>query len=211
MYRIFVKRFLDLVIALCALPFLLIIILIVSPIIYLEDKGSIFYNANRLGKNGKLFKMYKFRSLKMNAKDLRNKDGSTYNAEDDPRLTKTGKFIRKTSIDEIPQILNVIKGDMSLIGPRPTVLTSDFNDIQGIRRKRYEVRPGITGYTQALFRNSITQKEKFMHDAEYVDNLSLKLDIKIILLTIKTVIMKKNVYLSAKSTDNKLKEKEVYK
>src|SRR3954467_12999028 len=116
MYKSFLKRIFDLILALVALPFWFIILIVIGPIIYFQDKGFIFYNAPRLGKNGKIFKMYKFRSMKMNAPDLRNEDGSTYNAEDDPRLTKTGKFLRKNSLDEIPQILNVIKGDMSLIG-----------------------------------------------------------------------------------------------
>ena len=98
--------------AIIALPFWLIILVIVGPMIYFQDKGSIFYNAPRLGRDGRIFKMYKFRSMKMNAPDLRNEDGSTFNAEDDHRLTKIGKFIRKTSIDETPQLLNIIIGDM---------------------------------------------------------------------------------------------------
>ncbi|MCK9329632.1 MAG: sugar transferase, partial [Candidatus Cloacimonetes bacterium] len=110
MYRDFFKRIFDLVLAIIALPFWLIILVIVGPMIYFQDKGSIFYNAPRLGKDGKIFKMYKFRSMKMNALDLRNEDGSTFNAEDDPRLTNIGKFMRKTSLDETPQLLNIIKG-----------------------------------------------------------------------------------------------------
>ena len=119
MYRKYFKRIFDLILVLVGLPLWFIILAIVGPIIYFQDKGSIFYNAPRLGKDGKIFKMYKFRSMKVNAPDIRNEDGSTFNSEDDSRLTNIGKFIRKTSIDEIPQLLNIIKGDMSTIGPRP--------------------------------------------------------------------------------------------
>ena len=209
MYRNYFKRLFDLIIATLAFPFWLIILMVIGPIIYFQDRGSIFYNAPRLGKDGKLFKMYKFRSVKMNAPDLRNEDGSTFNSEVDPRLTKIGKFIRKTSLDETPQLLNVIKGDMSIIGPRPTILTSDFNEVKGIRRKRYEVRPGITGYTQAYFRNSITQQEKFEYDAEYVNHLNLKLDIQIIWMTIKTVLLKKNVFVNSEYNENDVSKNEV--
>lgn len=119
MYQKYIKRFLDFMIALIALPFVLIVILIVSPFILFNDGFPIFYNAERIGQHGKLFKMYKFRSMKKDAPDIRLADGSTYNGEDDPRVTKIGKILRKTSIDEIPQLLNMLKGDMSLIGPRP--------------------------------------------------------------------------------------------
>ena len=122
MYSRGIKRVFDFIIGLIALPFVLVITIIIAPIIYLNDKGPIFYNASRLGKNGKPFKMYKFRSMMVNAPDIRNEDGSTYNGDDDPRVTKVGRFMRKTSIDELPQFLNVFLGDMSLIGPRPDPL-----------------------------------------------------------------------------------------
>jgi len=107
MYQKYIKRIIDIIFSLIGLIFFLPIFLIVSILIKLEDKGPIFYNAERLGQNGKIFKMYKFRSMKVNAPDIRNKDGSTYNGNDDPRLTKIGKFIRKTSLDELPQLINV--------------------------------------------------------------------------------------------------------
>ena len=116
--------------------------------------------------------MYKFRSMKVNSPDIRNEDGSTFSSEDDPRLTRIGRFIRKTSIDELPQLLNVLKGDMSIVGPRPPVPGSNPVRLNGRAGKRYEVRPGITGYAQAFFRNSISQAEKFAYDTEYVENLS---------------------------------------
>ena len=116
MYINFVKRFIDIIIGLLAFPFVLILIIIMGPIIYFNDRGPIFYNAERLGFNGKPFKMFKFRSMFVNAPDIRNEDGSTYNGDDDPRVTKVGRFMRKTSIDEIPQFLNVLLGDSGIIG-----------------------------------------------------------------------------------------------
>lgn len=116
MYSRGIKRVFDFIIGLIALPFVLVITIIMAPIIYLNDKGPIFYNASRLGKNGKPFKMYKFRSMMVNAPDIRNEDGSTYNGDDDPRVTKVGRFMRKTSIDELPQFLNVFLGDSGIIG-----------------------------------------------------------------------------------------------
>lgn len=121
MYKHFFKRLFDLIIALFALPFVLLLILIMVPLIWLTDRGPTFYNAQRVGLNGKIFKMFKFRSMKVNAPDIRNTDGSTFNSSDDPRVTRIGRFIRKTSIDEIPQILNVLIGDMSFVGPRPVI------------------------------------------------------------------------------------------
>jgi undecaprenyl phosphate N,N'-diacetylbacillosamine 1-phosphate transferase len=211
MYGKYFKRIFDLILALVALPFWFIILLIIGPIIYIQDKGPIFYNAPRLGKDGRIFKMYKFRSMKVNAPDIRNEDGSTFNSEDDPRLTKIGKLLRKTSLDETPQLLNVIKGDMSIIGPRPTISTSDFNEIKGIRRKRYEIRPGITGYTQAYFRNSISQQEKFEYDAEYVERLSFKLDIRIIIVTIKSVLFRENIFVKPENQKDDVEKVEVSK
>lgn len=193
MYKNFFKRVFDLILALVALPFWFIILVIIGPIIYFQDKGSIFYNAPRLGKDGKVFKMYKFRSMKMNAPDLRNEDGSTFNAEDDPRLTKIGKFIRKTSLDETPQLLNIIKGDMSIIGPRPDL--PEMNEIYTLEEKnKLTVRPGITGFSQAYYRNSVNQAEKLEQDVYYAKNVSFRLDIKIFFKTIQTVVLRQNVF-----------------
>ena len=117
MYKHFFKRLFDIVISLFAMPFVLIVIAVFAPIIYFTDRGNPFYNAERVGKNGKPFKMYKLRSMYVNAPDIRLSDGSTYNGEDDPRVTPIGRVIRKASIDELPQIINVLRGLMSLIGP----------------------------------------------------------------------------------------------
>lgn len=194
MYKNNFKRSIDLIISLIALPFWLIILTIVGLIIYFQDKGTIFYNSPRLGKGGKTFKMYKFRSMKMDAPDLRNEDGSTYNSEDDPRLTKFGKFIRKTSLDETPQLLNVIKGDMSIVGPRPDMPEAK-NMYTFLEAKKMNVRPGITGYNQAYYRNAVSTREKFENDVYYVDHLSFFMDLKIIYKTIESVLKRKNIYI----------------
>lgn len=206
MYINFVKRFIDIIIGLLAFPFVLILIIIMGPIIYFNDKGPIFYNAERLGLKGKPFKMFKFRSMFVNAPDIRNEDGSTYNGDDDPRVTKVGRFMRKTSLDEIPQFLNVLLGDMSLIGPRPDPL-DDMNIYTVHQKKKLIVRPGITGYNQAYYRNSVEQNEKFEHDVYYAENISFLLDLKIFFKTITTVLSHNSVYNDASnlSEENKVK------
>lgn len=205
MYRKFFKRIFDLGFAIIALPFWLIILVIIGPMIYFQDKGAIFYNAPRLGKDGKIFKMYKFRSMKMNAPDIRNKDGSTYNAEDDSRLTKIGKFIRKTSLDETPQLLNIIKGDMSIIGPRPD-LPEHMESYEGNEDRKLEIRPGVTGYNQAYFRNTIPWKQRIKNDIYYIDHLTMWLDIKIFFKTVVSVLKREDVFVAQKS-ENKNGEK----
>lgn len=195
MYKGFFKRIFDLLFSIIALPFWLIIFFIIGPIIYFQDKGPIFYNAQRLGKDGKIFNMYKFRSMKVNAPDTRNEDGSTFNSENDPRVTKIGKFIRKTSLDETPQLLNIIKGDMSIIGPRPD-LPEHKELYEGNEKRKLEIRPGVTGYNQAYYRNTVPWKARIQNDIYYIDNLSLSLDIKVFLKTAASVLKRKNVYIT---------------
>ena len=195
MYKNFLKRFCDLFLAIIALPILLLIIVILGPIIFFQDKGSVFYIADRLGRDGKLFKMYKFRSMKLNAPDIRNEDGSTFNAEDDLRLTKIGKFIRKTSLDETPQLLNIIRGDMSIIGPRPD-LPEHRKLYVGDDERKLEVRPGVTGYNQAYFRNTIPWKDRIQNDIYYIDHLTWWMDFKIFFKTINTVLRQNDIFVS---------------
>lgn len=202
MYRKFLKRKFDLILAFIVFPFWLFILLIIGPIIYLQDKGPIFYNAPRLGKEGRIFKMYKFRTMKLGAPDLRNEDGSTFNSKDDPRLTKIGKFIRKTSLDETPQILNIIKGDMSIIGPRPD-LPEHLELYNGDEARKLEIKPGITGFNQAYYRNTIPWKERIQNDIYYIDHLTMWLDIKIFLDTAKSVLKRENVFVVQNSDVNK--------
>lgn len=192
MYKHFVKRLMDIIIGLMALPVVLVFVCVLGPIIYFSDRGSIFYKAKRIGQGGKMFGMYKFRSMIMNAPDIRLANGDTYNGDDDPRVTKIGRFMRRTSIDEIPQFLNVLGGTMSFIGPRP-----DTPDFLHVYEEKYpdilKIKPGLTGYNQAYFRNSIDGAVKMRNDNFYAQHLTLWMDVKIVLKTIKTVLFRENV------------------
>ena len=193
MYKLFFKRLIDFLISSVALPFLLLLCLFVWIAIKIDDGGPLFYKAQRIGKNGRIFGMYKFRSMKVNAPDIRMKDGSCYNSVDDPRVTRVGKFMREGSIAERPQLLNVFLGDMALIGPRPD---SAFylEHYTSEERVILTVRPGITGWNQAINRNSVGTKEKLQADIYYVKHLSLSFDIKVLWLTVKTVFTHKDIY-----------------
>lgn len=195
MYAHFFKRVIDIVGALILLPFVLLEIIIFAPIIWLTDKGPVFYNADRAGKDYKPFKMFKLRSMYVNSPDLKNTDGSTFNSDNDPRVTPIGRIMRKTSLDEVPQFLNILIGDMSFIGPRPKLYNSEkkLEDMDETRKKSYSVKPGVTGYAQAYYRNSIIQDEKFKWDAYYADNISFWMDVKIICQTIISVLGRKNI------------------
>ena len=196
MYRHFFKRIIDILISLVGRVIFALLSLVLGPIIYFTDKGPIFYNANRIGLKGKLFKMYKFRSMYVNAPDIRNEDGSTYNADDDPRVTPIGRFMRKTSLDEFPQFLNVFLGDMSIIGPRPDP-PDDIYIYTEEQKQKLNVKPGITGYNQAYYRNSVLQDEKFANDVYYAKHISFILDCKIFFKTILVVLKHDNVYNDA--------------
>ena len=210
MYNRFIKRLLDLLIGILGFPFFLMAFLIFGPIIKATDKGPIFYNAKRIGKNGKLFKMYKFRSMYVNSPDIRLSDGSTYNGEDDPRVTKVGKFMRATSIDELPQLLNILNGTMSLIGPRPD--PPDWLDKYPDDVKVFlTVRPGITGYSQAYFRNDADGVQKMKNDAIYAENISFMFDVKIFFKTIITVICHEGIYKDIIGEEEAVKQAESLK
>lgn len=192
-YQLSIKRLIDIIICLIALPFVLIILIPVAIAIKIEDQGPIFYHSGRIGVGFKEFGMLKFRSMKVNAPDLRNEDGSTFNSNVDSRVTKVGHFLRETSIDEIPQIFNILKGDMSIIGPRPgDVESKDTYDNE--EKDKLLIRPGITGYTQAYYRNNLGVREKRIYDAWYAHNVSFILDIKIFFKTIATVLKRENIY-----------------
>lgn len=193
MYKHFFKRIFDIIIGLLALPFVLLLIIIIGPIIYFTDRGPIFYNGPRIGLNGKVFKMCKFRSMRVNAPDLRTADGSTYNGDDDPRVTKVGRFLRKTSLDEIPQFLNVLAGQMSFVGNRPD--TPRMLDVYTDEQKKWLLitKPGITGYSQAYYRNSTTCEEKIANDIYYAKNESFMFDLKIVFRTVRTVLFRENI------------------
>ncbi len=196
MYK-YVKRLLDIIISLSALLVFSIPMILISIMIKKEDKGPVLFKQTRTGYKGKEFKLYKFRSMPI--------DNDVLNNKSENKLTKIGTFIRKTSLDELPQFINILKGDMSLIGPRPWIVEyyQNFTDEQ---KKRVDVLPGITGLAQAEGRNNISIFEKINYDLEYVNNYSLLMDIKVIFLTIKTVLSKTGVEISKSGIHEELKE-----
>lgn len=205
-YQIVLKRFVDIIASLIILPFVLIIILLIAVAIKIEDGGPVIYRSRRLGKDFKEFDMLKLRSMRVNAPDLRNDDGSTYNSRDDARVTRIGHFIRETSLDELPQCFNVLLGHMSLVGPRAGDVESK-DTYKNDEADKMLVRPGITGYTQAYYRNNLGVREKRLYDAWYAHNVSLWLDIKILFKSVATVLKRENVYTNGEITDAEAKEK----
>lgn len=199
-YQLVFKRIIDILLSLIILPFILLVTIPIAIAIKIEDGGPIFYKSRRIGKGFKEFKMLKFRSMKVNAPDLRNDDGSTYNSQSDTRVTKIGRFIRETSLDELPQFFNVLAGHMSLIGPRAGDVESK-DTYQEDEKDKLLVRPGISGYTQAYFRNGLGVREKRLYDAWYAHNVSFGLDVKIIFKTIATVLKRENVYTNDEKTE----------
>lgn len=197
----------DLALSFFALPFLAILMLVIAPIICFSDHGPVFYIAPRLGKNGKTFFMYKFRTMIVDAPDIRNQDSSAYSSVDDPRLTKFGRFLRKSSLDEVPQIINVVKGDMSVVGPRPD-LPDHIDRYTPDEARKLEIRPGITGYSQAYYRKSIDLKQRMQNDVYYVDHLTFGFDVKIILKTVVSVLGSKGVYAQSNALISPQQEKE---
>ncbi|MCD8916033.1 sugar transferase [Staphylococcus sp. IVB6181] len=191
-YQKNIKRILDVALFIALLPILIVVALPVSLAIKKEDKGSILYNGQRLGVGMLPFKMHKFRTMKENAEDIRNADGSTFNSDQDPRVTKIGQFLRKSSIDELPQLLNVLKGDMSFVGPRPSPLGNEHR-YPDYYKTKFHVKPGITGLTQALLRNSASMEERMRLDAFYAANVSFTMDAFVIYKTISTVLLQKNI------------------
>jgi lipopolysaccharide/colanic/teichoic acid biosynthesis glycosyltransferase len=183
----------DFVFALLLLPFIIPVIAVCGVLIKLEDKGPVFYISDRLGKNKKNFKMYKLRSMKINAPDIRNNDGSTFSSANDTRMTKIGKLIRSTSLDELPQIINVINGSMSFIGPRPD-LPEHIHFYNGNDIRKLEVLPGISGYNQARFRNAAEWKNRLKNDVYYVDHVTFLLDLKILFKTIRIILGREGIY-----------------
>lgn len=194
MYKYFFKRFFDFWIALIALLCLSPLLVIMIIWLYYANKGAgIFFLQERPGKDGKIFKVIKYKTMT----DERDADGNLL--PDAERLTKVGRFIRSTSIDELPQLINVLKGDMALIGPRP-LLPQYLSLYSPEQARRHEVRPGITGWAQCHGRNAISWTERFKLDVWYVDNVSLWIDIKVVIITIKKVIFRADISSSTSAT-----------
>ncbi len=196
MYSKYIKRLLDIIIASVICVFASPLFLVVAVLIKMEDRGPVFYFSERIGMNSKKFRMIKFRSMKVNAPDIRNDDGSTFNSSDDPRVTRVGRFLRETSLDEVPQVVNVLKGEMSLIGPRASTWDA-LESYKDDEKDKMKVRPGISGFTQAYYRNSISTREKRLKDAWYANNVSFWLDTRIFFRTIYTVLTRKGLYTNS--------------
>ena len=198
MYKNFIKPAIDFVLAFVGFLFLSPVFVLVTIGLFFANDGKPFFFQLRPGKNGKIFKIIKFKTMT----DKKDENGNLL--PDADRLTKIGSFVRKTSLDEIPQLLNVIKGDMSLVGPRPLLpkYLELYNDFQ---RRRNEVKPGITGWAQVNGRNSISWEKKFEYDVWYVDNVSFLLDIKILILTVLKVVKSEGINEQGQATSNEFK------
>lgn len=192
-----IKRVFDIIFSLIGLVLLSPIFLIISVIIKLDSKGPVFFVHSRIGEKGKPIGIYKFRTMVNNAEDLiksftpeqKEEFERSYKLENDPRITKVGDFLRKTSLDELPQILNILKGELSIIGPRP-IVQSELDKYEDNKDKFLSVRPGLTGYWAANGRSDTSYEERMQMELYYVDNMSFKLDVKIFFKTIFAVLKK---------------------
>lgn len=192
-YKKYIKRLIDFLLSFVGLLLLSPLFLLITVVLFVANRGFPFFVQNRPGKNNRIFKVIKFKTMN----DRRDEKGALLS--DSVRLTAVGKFIRQTSLDEIPQLVNVLKGDMSLIGPRP-LLVQYLPLYSAIQQRRHEVRPGITGWAQINGRNTIGWAQKFEYDVWYVDHLSLVLDLKILLLTIKKVFIREGISSATSET-----------
>lgn len=198
MYRCFFKRFIDILAALIAFTCFWWVFLIVGYLVKTKLGSPVIFKQERPGKDGKIFTMYKFRSMT----DAKDKSGKLLS--DEERLPKFGRVLRATSLDELPELWNVLKGEMSLVGPRPLLVEylERYDDFQA---RRHEVRPGITGWAQVNGRNAISWDEKFRLDVEYVDNYNFFMDMKILFLTVKKVFVKEGISQEGEATAQEFK------
>lgn len=191
--QIIIKKIFDIISSAIGIVILSPLFLIVSILIKLDSPGKVLFIQDRLGKDGKVFKIYKFRTMCDNAINIGN---GLFTDETDSRITKIGSFLRKTSIDELPQLFNILKGDMSLVGPRPPVpnFPYKYDEYSDVQKIRFEMLPGITGWAQVVGRNSIDWDERIALDIDYVKNYSFLWDIKIIILTLAKVVKREDIY-----------------
>lgn len=189
------KRFFDVLCALGGLVVLSPVLLIVSVLIKLESPGPVFFTQQRLGRRGQTFMIIKFRTMVVNAETIGT--GLRVSTGDDPRITKVGKVLRSTSLDELPQLFNVLKGDMSLVGPRPPVTYHPYDGYDNypeLAKRRFQVRPGLTGLAQVTVRNSASWDERIRIDLDYIENFCLWGDIKILMRTAQRVFSRESIY-----------------
>ncbi len=204
--NLFIKRIIDFFGSLAGLIVLVPVFILIALLIKLSSKGSVFFRQDRLGKDGKIFRILKFRTMVVNAEKIG--DGLFVYGGEDPRITTIGKFLRKTSLDEIPQLVNVLLGDMSLVGPRPPVTYFPYKieEYSNRQKIRFNMRPGITGLAQIKARTTIPWDERIEIDVDYVERFNITLDIKILFKTITKIIVKENIYPeSMEQIDNRKK------
>lgn len=205
--HLLIKRLIDIFGSLVGIIITSPILIIIAFLIKLTSKGPVFFIQERLGKDGKVFKIIKFRTMVVNAEKIG--DGLAIKSENDSRITKVGKFLRATSLDELPQLLNVLKAEMSLVGPRPPATYFPYEGYENYpdwAKKRFTMRPGLTGLAQVLVRNSVSWDERIKLDIEYVDSFNIWLDIKILFRTFFS--KSKNIYMKA---GTKASDAETYK
>ncbi|NLC67992.1 MAG: sugar transferase [Clostridiaceae bacterium] len=195
--NLFVKRLIDFFGSLLGLIITFPTIIIIAILIKLTSKGPVIFRQDRLGKDGRVFKIIKFRTMVVNAEKIG--DGLIVKSENDNRITSIGRFLRATSLDELPQLFNVLKGDMSLVGPRPPVPYHPYKyeNYNCFQKRRFEMRPGMTGLAQVTVRNSVPWDDRILIDVEYIDKFSIWLDIKILLKTILKITRQENIYIQS--------------
>ena len=193
--NLFIKRIFDFVASLLGLILLSPVLIVIALIIKCTSKGPVFFKQERLGKGGKPFWIYKFRTMVVNAEHIG--DGLKVNAESDPRITKIGRILRATSLDELPQLINTLNGTMSLVGPRPPVVYhpyDGYNNYPDWAKPRFRMKPGITGLAQVTVRNSVPWDGRIKEDIKYIKKFNVLLDIKILYMTVMSVFKKENIY-----------------
>jgi len=195
--NLLIKRFVDILGSFIGIIILSPLFILVAICIKVTSEGPVFFKQKRLGKDGKVFDIIKFRTMIVNAEKIG--DGLTVKSEDDPRITKVGKLLRKTSLDELPQLINVLKGDMSLVGPRPPATYFPYDGYENYpewAKRRFDMRPGMTGLAQITVRNSVVWDKRIVIDNIYIDEFNILLDTKILLLTVARIIKPQSIYYS---------------
>lgn len=201
--QLFIKRLIDFFGSLIGSIIISPILIIIALLIKLTSKGPVLFKQERLGKDGKTFKILKFRTMVVNAEKIG--DGLSVKSENDNRITKIGKLLRATSLDELPQLFNVILGQMSLVGPRPPVPhhPHKYEEYTDIQRKRFEMKPGMTGLSQVTVRNSVSWDERIPVDVDYVEKFNVWLDIKLLFKTIQKIFVRESIYTHSEKNESK--------
>ena len=207
--NLFIKRVIDFFGSLVGSIIISPILIIIALSIKLTSKGTVFFRQERLGKNGNIFNILKFRTMVVNAEKIG--DGLFVKTEQDNRITKMGKFLRATSLDELPQLWNVLKGEMSLVGPRPPVPHHPYKyeEYSEFQSKRFDMKPGMTGLTQITVRNSVTWCERIPVDVKYVETFNVWLDIRILLKTVQKIFVRESIYIQSDVSETSAKSGEV--